>query len=119
LELPTPPTAVFAANDLTAFGIIWAVRDCGLRVPEDLSVVGLDNIQLATEITPALTTVALQRYELGSMCMQMLLDLLSSKQSCPEISHSEMVSHLVVRQSTAPPRAEDWRHSRRELRHTQ
>jgi LacI family transcriptional regulator len=107
LELPTRPTAVFAANDLTAIGIIWAVRDCGLRVPEDLSVVGLDNIQLATEITPALTTVALQRYELGSMCMQMLLDLRSSKHSCPETSHSEMVSHLVVRQSTAPPRVED------------
>ncbi|MBN1887096.1 MAG: LacI family DNA-binding transcriptional regulator [Thermoflexales bacterium] len=105
LALPTRPTAVFAANDLTAIGIIWAVRDCGLRVPEDLSVVGLDNIQLAAEITPALTTVALQRYELGDMCMQMLLDLRSK--ACPEMSRSEMVSHLVVRQSTAPPSAKD------------
>lgn len=105
LELPIRPTAVFAANDLTAIGIIWAVRDCGLRVPEDLSVVGLDNIQLAAEITPALTTVALQRYELGRMSMQMLLDLRSPKQPRPErSSHSEMASHLVIRQSTAPPR---------------
>jgi DNA-binding LacI/PurR family transcriptional regulator len=103
LELAVPPTAVFAANDLTAIGIIWAVRDCGLRVPEDLSVVGLDNIQLSAEITPPLTTVALQRYELGSMAMQMLLDLRSSTESNPECpSRSEMVSHLVIRQSTAP-----------------
>jgi LacI family transcriptional regulator len=106
LALPMWPSAVFAANDLTAIGIIWAVRDYGLRVPEDISVVGLDDIQLAAEITPALTTVALQRYELGQICMQKLLDLRSSQHPRPEISHSEMVSHLVIRQSTAPPRAD-------------
>jgi DNA-binding LacI/PurR family transcriptional regulator len=106
LALPTRPSAVFAANDLTAIGIVWAVRDHGLRVPEDISVVGLDDIQLAAEITPALTTVALQRYELGQTCMQKLLDLRSSQHLRPEISHSKTVSHLVVRQSTAPPRVD-------------
>ncbi len=102
MELPQRPTAVLAANDLTAIGIVWAARDHGMRVPEDLSVVGLDDIPLAAEITPPLTTVALRRYELGSLAMQMLLDLQSSHKSEPERMYRELVSYLVVRQSTAP-----------------
>lgn len=100
MELPQRPTAIFAANDLTAIGIIWAARDRGLRVPEELSVVGLDDVPLAAEITPPLTTVALRRYELGSLAMQMLLDLQSK--SGPACMERELVSHLVVRQSTGP-----------------
>jgi LacI family transcriptional regulator len=101
LELKERPTAVFAANDLTAIGIVWAARDRGLRVPEDLSVVGLDDVLLAAEITPPLTTIALHRYELGSLAMQMLLDLQSPKSEAKPMRR-EMVSHLIVRQSTAP-----------------
>ena len=101
LELNERPTAVFAANDLTAIGIVWAARDRGLRVPEDLSVVGLDDVLLAAEITPPLTTIALHRYELGSLAMQMLLDLQSPKSEAKPMRR-EMVSHLIVRQSTAP-----------------
>lgn len=102
MQLPQRPTAVFAANDLTAIGIVWAARDRGVRVPEDLSVVGLDDIPLAAEITPPLTTVALQRYELGCLAMQMLLELQSSQKSESDRMSRRMVSHLVIRQSTAP-----------------
>ncbi len=100
IELPQRPTAIFAANDLTAFGIIWAARDRGLRVPQDLSVVGVDDIPLSAEINPPLTTVALRRYELGSLAMQMLLELQSK--SGPARLERELVSYLVVRQSTGP-----------------
>lgn len=102
LELPQRPTGVLAANDLTAIGIVWAARERGLRVPEDLSVVGLDDIPLAAEITPPLTTVALQRYKLGELAMQMLLDLQASHKAEHDYLSRKLVSHLVIRQSTAP-----------------
>jgi LacI family transcriptional regulator len=103
LAIPNRPTAVFAANDLMAIGIAWAARDHGLRVPEDLSVIGLDDIQLAAELTPPLTTVALPRYELGSLAMGMLLDLLEGSHvpQAEPICQSQVETHLVVRQSTA------------------
>ena len=99
------PTAVFAANDLMAIGLVWAARARGLHVPEDLSVIGLDDIQLAAEITPPLTTVALPRYELGGLAMRMLLDLLDrAPESRPQMfCHSRVATRLVVRQSTAAP----------------
>ncbi len=65
LRLPERATAVFAANDLTAMGVIAGARAGGLAVPRDLSVVGLDDIWLAGQVDPPLTTVALPRYEIG------------------------------------------------------
>jgi len=100
------PTAIFAANDLTALGIIWAARDRGLRVPEDLSIVGLDNIELAAQIVPRLTTVALPRHEIGGLAMNMLLELLDISKEAPSQSKTRtqvVKSSLVIRQSTAQP----------------
>jgi DNA-binding LacI/PurR family transcriptional regulator len=100
------PTAIFAANDLTALGIIWAARDHGLRVPEDLSVVGLDNIDLAAQIVPQLTTIALPRHKIGEQAMNMLIELLDvSKESHLQSTARTQVikSSLVIRQSTAQP----------------
>ncbi|WP_233555059.1 substrate-binding domain-containing protein [Deinococcus sp. RM] len=57
LDMPDPPTAIFAASDATAFGAMDAVKDCGLRVPAHISVVGFDDIAAASQSHPALTTV--------------------------------------------------------------
>jgi len=100
-----PPTAVFCANDLTAIGLVWAAKEEGLRVPEDVSVVGLDDIQLASEISPALSTVAMPRCKIGHMAMEMLIELLES----PEMEskgqlQNQIETRLVIRQSSGPAR---------------
>lgn len=100
LDLPDPPTAIFAANDFCAFGVIEAAHERGLRVPEDLSVVGFDDVPLAAQVQPALTTVHHPLSDLGHQAATLLLDLLSD--SARE-RHIELPSRLVVRHSTAPP----------------
>jgi LacI family transcriptional regulator len=103
-SLSQRPTAIFAANDLTALGIIWAARDHGLRIPEDLSVIGLDNIRLAAEISPPLTTVALPQAEIGSLAMQMLLRLIHEDNlTQTTILDARVETHLIIRGSTARP----------------
>jgi len=103
MRMTAPPTAVFAADDLTAIGLIGEARKQGLQLPRDLSVIGFSDIPLAAQISPALTTVALPRYTIGSIMMTMLLDLLSSSTHTqadpPRIRHVE--TQLLVRESTA------------------
>jgi LacI family transcriptional regulator len=96
------PTAVFAANDLTALGIVWAARNYGLNIPEQLSIIGLDDIELASEVNPALTTVALPRNEIGRMAMELLLDLITNPDKTGDQQH-EVSTKLTIRQSTARP----------------
>jgi LacI family transcriptional regulator len=105
LQADPRPTAVFAANDLTAVGIILEAREQGLDVPEDLSVIGLDNIGLAEQMVPALTTVALPRYEIGSQAMNMLLELLSTSEEMRDERkgmRQQVSTSLIVRESTGP-----------------
>ncbi|MBN1430283.1 MAG: LacI family DNA-binding transcriptional regulator [Anaerolineae bacterium] len=107
LETSNRPTAIFAANDLTALGILWEARKYSLQIPEDLSVVGLDDISLAGQITPPLTTVALPGYSIGSLAMQMLIELINSGEE-PGIqswNQQRLTTSLVIRESTAaaPP----------------
>ncbi|MFH1487723.1 MAG: LacI family DNA-binding transcriptional regulator [Pseudomonadota bacterium] len=71
-------TAIFAANDLMAYGVINAAKEQGLRVPEDLSVIGFDNIPLSGYFDPPLTTVEIPMYDLGVAAMEMLADLIST-----------------------------------------
>jgi LacI family transcriptional regulator len=92
------PTGIFCANDLMAFGVLTAARSEGLRVPGDLSVIGLDDIWLAAQFDPPLTTVALPRYEIGSLAMRMLLELLGGFP--PE--RRVVSTSLIVRRSTGP-----------------
>jgi len=101
LDRSPQPTAVFAATDLTAIGAMSAVRDAGLRVPDDISVMGLDNIEAGAYYNPTLTTIRQFLAELASVGVQMLLDILNQK----EPSQSEIVLDpaLIIRQSTAPP----------------
>ncbi len=98
------PTAVFAANDLMALGMVWAAKDYDLQIPQDLSIVGLDDIELSTQITPPLTTVSLPRYEIGSLAMQMLLQQIHNAQTQQDnIDQLNQIveTNLIIRQSTA------------------
>jgi DNA-binding LacI/PurR family transcriptional regulator len=92
------PTAVIAANDLTALGIMWASRNAGFILPDDLSVIGLDDIDLASRVTPTLTTIALPRYEIGRLAMQNLLSLI--REPAQPKTNQMVDTHLIVREST-------------------
>lgn len=96
-------TAVFAGNDDLAFGVMDGLRACGLRVPEDVSVVGFDDIELAAFAAPHLTSVAQQFSELGSLTVTYLLERIAN----PAASiHQRVISpKLMIRDSTCPPKA--------------
>lgn len=99
LALPSPPTAVFCYNDLTAMGAAQAVREAGLRVPGDISLVGFDDIELAAYFHPPLTTVRQPRYELGRRAMEMVLALMADGQ---QVTGVMLEGELVVRESCRP-----------------
>jgi LacI family transcriptional regulator len=92
------PTAVITANDLTALGVLWAARNNGLSLPEDMSVIGLDDIDLASKVTPALTTIALPRFEIGKIAMQLLLDEIHDPAGVRK--KQEVATRLIIRDST-------------------
>jgi LacI family transcriptional regulator len=102
LDLPERPTAIFAFNDNIAIGTIQAARARGLRVPDDLSVVGFDDVEHATIVTPSLTTVRQPLAEMGRTAVSLLNRLLEGQRF--ETLHVELATRLVVRDSTAPPR---------------
>jgi LacI family transcriptional regulator len=102
LDLHDAPTAIFAFNDNMAIGAIRAARARGLRVPDDVSVVGFDDSEQAAIVAPALTTVRQPLAEMGRMAVSLLTRLLD-RQSV-EALHIELATRLVVRESTAPPR---------------
>lgn len=92
------PTAIFAVNDLMAFGAINAAKELGLHVPRDVSVVGFDNIPLSSHFEPPLTTVEIPIYDLGVASMRMLMDLISNN-SFERVRWFK--TQLLVRSSTA------------------
>jgi DNA-binding LacI/PurR family transcriptional regulator len=94
-------TAVFAANDQMALGLIHAFRDGGLDVPRDVSVVGFDDIPEAAHYWPPLTTVRQDFAEIGRRSVAMLLGELRGD---AEANHEQVFPELIVRESTAPPR---------------
>ncbi|WNV85141.1 LacI family DNA-binding transcriptional regulator [Umezawaea sp. Da 62-37] len=102
LRLPDPPTAIFAANDLQAFGVYDAARTAGVRVPDDLSVIGFDDLAFTQWSEPPLTTVRQPLLEMGAKAAGFVLDLAAGRQ--PEADRVELPTKLVVRRSTAPPR---------------
>ena len=95
------PTAIFATNDLLAIGTMRAIRDVGLRIPDDVSIVGCDDAEFAAYQDPPLTTVHLPIEEMAGRATTILLDLIYQRANPPV---QEMFpSHLVVRQSTGKP----------------
>jgi LacI family transcriptional regulator len=103
LDLDDPPTAIFAFNDNIAIGAMQEARTRGLRIPEDLSVVGFDDVEHATVVTPALTTVRQPLAEMGRTAVSLLNRLLERQRF--ETLHVQLATRLVVRESTAPPPA--------------
>jgi LacI family transcriptional regulator len=101
LARPDPPTAVVAANDEQAAGVYAAARQRGLRIPDDLSVVGFDDVPMAQWIHPALTTVRQPIGELAALAVRGLLARLAGGEAQP--GRIELPTTLVVRDSTAAP----------------
>lgn len=101
LDLLPRPTAIFAANDLVAIGALLAIRERGLRCPEDVSLVGFDNLEIASYLNPSLTTIHESSYHMGSAACQLLLERIEQ----PEGPARQIVLpiELRVRNSTAPP----------------
>ncbi|MFD7721013.1 LacI family DNA-binding transcriptional regulator [Streptomyces sp. NPDC059814] len=96
------PTAVFAGNDLQALGVYEAARELGLRIPEDLSVVGFDDLPLTRWIGPPLTTVRQPLIEMAETAARLVVDLGRGRQ--PATTRVDLATNLVVRSSTAAPR---------------
>jgi LacI family transcriptional regulator len=93
-----PPTAVFAANDMSAIATIEAATELGLRVPGDLSVVGFDNIPESALCTPPLTTINQPIRKMGEQSIQLLLRLIRGE--TVQVTHITLTTNLVIRQST-------------------
>jgi len=101
LHLDNPPTAIFSTNDLVAFGAMSAIEAANLKVPNDISVIGFDDIVFARNSRPPLTTVSQPALKLGETAANMLL---KSIQSEPHEAEIILDCELVVRESTAPLR---------------
>ncbi len=105
LSLPQRPTAIFATNDLLALGAMDAVLDRGLRVPDDISIVGFDDIDLASQVRPSLTSVALPRRELAVKAVELLIRQIEHADQKMLPQNLVLTPRIVARQSTAPPLA--------------
>ncbi|MQS07742.1 LacI family DNA-binding transcriptional regulator [Streptomyces alkaliphilus] len=105
MDLADPPTALFAASDQMALGAIEALRRRGLRVPEDVSVIGFDDLPEVRWCSPPLTTVRQPLAEMGKLAARTALRM--ARGETIETPRLELATELLVRASTAPPRARD------------
>ncbi len=94
------PSAIFACNDLMALGALGAIYNAGLRVPDDMAIVGFDDIALASYTSPPLTTIQQPKYEMGQLAAQILLERITTKKKIGVQRHL-LPTRLVVRESTA------------------
>lgn len=95
-----PPTAIFASNDLSAFGAMDAVRECGLRIPEDISVIGFDDIPQSSLVYPKLTTVHQPLEQMGQVAVKMLLEQIADRRCPPQ--RVTLATQLIIRDSCGP-----------------
>jgi DNA-binding LacI/PurR family transcriptional regulator len=103
LALPDPPTAVFAVSDKSAFGAMEAIKDAGLRIPDHISIVGIDNVRSSAYTFPPLTTYNVPKYKMGEMVVMIMHNLITSPEAYPP-ARTVLLGHLVVRESCGPPR---------------
>jgi DNA-binding LacI/PurR family transcriptional regulator len=99
--LPEPPTAIFCYNDMSALGALRRIRALGLRVPEDISIAGFDDLFFSQFLNPPLTTVRQPLRHLGNLAMDTLLKIFAGEPSEIDI---KVPGELIVRESTAPPK---------------
>ncbi|MFL5756382.1 MAG: LacI family DNA-binding transcriptional regulator [Chloroflexota bacterium] len=102
IDRPTRPTAVYAASDTIAIGLLRAAFQAGVPVPEGVSIVGFDDIDAAAYTVPPLTTVTQLGTEMGRIAARLLLDMVETERSPSEVADVVVEPSLVVRQSTAP-----------------
>ncbi|MGI5132070.1 LacI family DNA-binding transcriptional regulator [Pseudonocardia sp. CA-107938] len=101
LDLPEPPTAIVGGCDTIAIGIMEAARVRGLRIPEDLSITGFDDVEVATVASPPLTVIRQPLREMGRVALRSVLQLAAG--ATLDSHHVELATELVVRGTTAPP----------------
>src|SRR5262245_2681482 len=101
LELPEPPTAIFASNDVMAFGVMEAARVRGLRIPEDISIIGFDDIPQASHVHPQLTTIRQPLEQMGRLAARMLLRQIVDRQQLAQ--RVDLPTELIVRESCRAP----------------
>jgi LacI family transcriptional regulator len=92
-----PPTAIFASNDLEAFGAMDAARECGFRVPDDISIIGFDDTPQASFVYPKLTTVRQPLEQMGQVAVRMLLDQIKDPGRPPQ--RVSLATQLIIRDS--------------------
>lgn len=97
MAMPDRPTAIFAANDLMALGAIYAIQEAGLRVPEDIALVGYDDREIASLSRPTITTVSLPCYEMGQTSAQLLLNCLDDQADMEQ--PIRVRGRLIIRES--------------------
>jgi LacI family transcriptional regulator len=100
-NLSNRPTAVLCSNDMTAIGVMREAYDQNIKIPDDLSVVGFDDIRLAEFTTPPLTTVQMSQPELAKIAFQALLNEVECERRSPGCHKYELTTSLVLRRSTA------------------
>ena len=100
LALHRPPTAIFFYNDMSALGGMRQIRNYGLRIPADISVVGFDDLYISQYLDPPLTTVRQPMRQMGRLAMESLLQIFAGAESGHDI---KVPGELIVRHSTAPP----------------
>ena len=105
LRLPDPPTAIFVASDTMALGAYEAVRDLGLQIPQDVTLVGYDDLSPVAVLQPPLTTIRTSYYEFGRLAAQLLLNLIEGRETPPRKKVIEPA--LIVRRSAAEPSPEE------------
>lgn len=91
------PTAVFCANDVVAIGVMKAIHERGLKIPEDIAVIGLDDIEMSAYVTPSLTTIHIPKIELGRLAVKMLIDRIENGHSLP--IRMDVPFELIIRES--------------------
>ena len=100
ISLGNPPTAVFCYNDMTAIGLLAAARREGISVPDDLAVIGFDDIPFASYIHPPLTTIAQPQRDMGRQAMDMALALMADDDSGAALSNVLIKGKLIIRETT-------------------
>lgn len=101
LGLPEPPTALFVSNDAMAFGAMEAARELGFHIPNDLSIIGFDDVPQATHVHPTLSTVCQPLEEMGRRAVDLLLKYISNPDA--EIERVELSTRLIIRESCRTP----------------
>ncbi len=102
LDQPDPPTAIFAGNDAQAAGVYRVLYQRNIRIPDEMSVIGFDDVTYTAQMSPPLTTIHQPLTEMGKMAANMLLRLIAGQRL--DSNHVELSTSLVVRESCAAPR---------------